>query len=279
VTVFWGDEGAEGPDYAPNAWDVLFLDKLKVPGVSEVRSRCKEKIDEHKKSGGDGASIVRRGLLPVRIEISVKIWTVGQWVLWENVLGRVWRLPGKPGKHDKRAEKAKAESTIPVFLRAGPTTQPTMIYDPATGHFFPSGVPVTLEDPNLVPAIGPKGVPTMIERPPTLSPAEKIDRAGAIEIAHPGLPKGVTHIIIEQVDSPVDAPEKGAKIIRISAIQFVPPSKSSGNSSAKIEGPRLAPEITAAAGKGLLAKNAVPLPPSVTDAVPALLRRGPYGDW
>jgi hypothetical protein len=249
---FWDHEaGFEGPDFSDNPWDVLFLDKQKVPGISDVRCRGIERIDEPKRTGGDGGPIILRGRELCHVEMTVKLWTPSQWIIWQILEAQIWRLPGKPARHDAKAPKT---ATVPVFLQRPTATS--------------SGVPLLLQDPDLVPAVDSKGVPTAVQRVPVPTEAERIQLNGAIEIAHPALRKGVTHVIIKQIDSPIDAPERGAKLIRLQAIQFMKDFKT--NVTKKAQGPRLAAEITAASGER--PKNAPPPKPSETDGVPALLR-------
>lgn len=121
-------------------------------------------------------------------------------------------------------------------------------------------------------------IPPTIRRPEpgktTISADEATKRTGAIEIAHPALLPGVTHVVIKQVDGPVDAPERGAKHVHLVALQYIPRPVTVVNSTRKIEGPKLDPNITQAAAG---AKNTAPSKPSATDGVPALLARPKEG--
>lgn len=104
-------------------------------------------------------------------------------------------------------------------------------------------------------------------RPPG-APVGALDMK-AIKIEHPSCsnpPWSVSSILVEILESPEWTAEKGA-IIRIKAVQYIPPNKANVTRPVAGAGVPLAPEF-----QGQSAASAPPKP-SKTDAVPVLLRR------
>lgn len=88
----------EGALYAPNIWDQVWLAGHKLPGVCSAKGLPTLKIDAKKAGGVDGATITVQGYLPGPIEIESLIWTPDQWSLWQQIIGDIWRIPGKHSK-------------------------------------------------------------------------------------------------------------------------------------------------------------------------------------
>lgn len=96
-TPFWAldTEGFEGPLYAPNPWDTCWVGGLQIPGIIRVAALPTQAADVQQPSDRDGAAIVMRGYTPGPIDIEIVLWTPEQWKVYQDVLGNVWKKPGK----------------------------------------------------------------------------------------------------------------------------------------------------------------------------------------
>lgn len=86
----------EGPLYAPNEWDEVYLGAYLLPGICTVKGTSIVSADVKKPLGVDGATITVRGYMPASVEIEMTLWTPAQWTQWQKILPFVWRPPGKP---------------------------------------------------------------------------------------------------------------------------------------------------------------------------------------
>jgi hypothetical protein len=95
--AFWGrgDQGYEGPLYAPNPHDLVILGGKKLPGKCEVKALPTQEYGREKAPGRDGAAIILQGYLPGPIDIAVLMWTPEQWEVFQDVMDLVWNRPGK----------------------------------------------------------------------------------------------------------------------------------------------------------------------------------------
>jgi hypothetical protein len=96
----------------------------------------------------------------------------------------------------------------------------------------------------------------------TTDARNKVVNKPAVTIAHPSAALyGITSIMIETVGSPEPAPERGARVVRIKAVQYIKPSAKKAERKVAGAGPPIAPEF-------LQARNGRSPPPSTTDVVP-----------
>lgn len=116
---FWSQnlEGFEGPLYAPDPWDTCSLGGLRLPGIIEVSALPTQAADIQQPNDRDGAAIVMRGYLPGPVDIKITIWTPRQWEVYQQVLAKLWKKPGKiaptklpPGKAAALARAGATEA-------------------------------------------------------------------------------------------------------------------------------------------------------------------------
>jgi hypothetical protein len=97
---FWDpviDAGYEGPDYADDRpWKLATLNGIKVPGETDVKCVPKVKIDIPKATNRDGGTAIYRGHQPAKVDLTIRIWTPSQWILFQQLLREIWRWPGAP---------------------------------------------------------------------------------------------------------------------------------------------------------------------------------------
>lgn len=203
---FWdsNESGYEGPDYAENDWDTIFFNGEQWPGVITAECRTTMKIDVKEPSGGDGSVLIERGYRSGTIVITVKLWTPSQWKLFQELLPKVWRPPGKPWS----TEDTKARTMKGIHVSSAPL--------------------------------------------------------GALKIYS---------ILIKDVEGPLMAPEFGARIWRINAVQFF---EGKGDVTRKAKG---AGHTLTKNGQNIKNEVNTSKPPSKTDGLPVTPTSGASGSF
>lgn len=97
VDGFWlaNADGIEGPVTAPNPWDNVWLAGICMPGLCSVKGLPTLAFDKKKGAGVDGATITVNGYLPGPVDIECKMWTPGQWELFQHMAETIWTKPNK----------------------------------------------------------------------------------------------------------------------------------------------------------------------------------------
>lgn len=206
---FWdkNEAGYEGPDYALQPWDTIYLNGEQWPGVITAECRPVLRIDLKKKNGSDGGPLIERGFEHAKVIITVKFWTRGQWDILQQRVEGIWRKPGKPW---------------PVEIKS------------SSGQVTVPGV--------------------------------KVD--------HPALQfLNITKIGIESIESPRPAPEFGAFMVRINAVQDFEGLR---DQTRRRKGSKDFPLTTT---RENIIKNQAGPAPSVTDALPAKPTKGAQGGF
>jgi len=90
--------GGEGPDYAPNPWDLVWLGGRALPGLCTIEGLPTLKIDQKKKGGADSITFTATGYLPGPLNLTCMIWTTSQWSIFQDIAAHVWRKPNKKSK-------------------------------------------------------------------------------------------------------------------------------------------------------------------------------------
>jgi hypothetical protein len=195
---FWdkNEAGYEGPDYALQPWDTIYLNDEQWPGIVTAECRPVMKLDLKKKNGTDGGPLIERGYEHGKVLITVKIWTPAQWTILQERIASIWRKPGKPWPSETKSGNGK----------------------------------VTV-----------KGV--------------KVDHPALLLL-------NIVKIGIIDIESPRDAPEFGAKIIRINAVQDFDAQK---DLTRRHKGAKF--KVTDA--RTNIVKNQAGPAPSATEALPA----------
>lgn len=151
---YWDDNGGgtvlygEGPTFASNPWDCVFLNGNPIPGLCKIKASPTVKFDPKKPGGVDGLTITKQGYLPGPVEIEVVLWTQEQWEFFQSIADEIWIKPRRAG---------------------------------------------TLK---------------------------------AIDISHPGTDLWkIKSVVVQGVSVPEDGPIPQSKVIRIKAVEFLPPGK------------------------------------------------------
>lgn len=90
------DFSIEGPDYVKHPWDLLWLNGIRVPGISEVKCTPTLRLKTNKTVGNDGGPTIEEGHEAAKVDINIKIWTESQWSLLQDLMRDLWRRPGTP---------------------------------------------------------------------------------------------------------------------------------------------------------------------------------------
>lgn len=231
---FWGGQGADGPDYSDQPWDIItfVVDQriFRSPGIAIVKCVPRERIDQQKPNGGDVGTIITRGHDPARVDITIKVWTSSQWDILQELMDALWRKSGGANRQDRTITKPKILFTTAQERQAASLT---------------GGLNTT----------------TVIKT----SDADAT-KAAAISISHPATNMfGIGAIVIESPESI----EIGTDLIgtmRMKAIQYNPPSKK--NVTRKREGAGRVAQVA----EHQQNRNQGGPPPSKTDGLPALPR-------
>jgi hypothetical protein len=232
---FWGGEGADGPDYSEQPWDIItfVVDQrlLQSPGIAVVKCVTKERIDQQKPNGGDVGVAITRGHDPARIDIQIKVWTESQWEKLQELMEALWRKSGGANRQDRTVTRPK------VRFKTAQETQAAALAG---------------------------GNATITERIKT-SDADAT-KAAAISMSHPATNLyGIGAIIIESTES-IDVGADLIGTLRIKAIQYNPPSKK--NVTRKREGAGRVAQVK----EHQINRNQGGPSPSKTDGLPALPR-------
>jgi hypothetical protein len=102
MSISW-DRFSEGYDFfdelrAPD--DILVLDGVEVPGISEVECEATQRLEIAKPTGTDGGTITKRGFEPAVVNITITIFPKHLPDL-EALIDRLWHDPGKPSRQDR----------------------------------------------------------------------------------------------------------------------------------------------------------------------------------
>jgi hypothetical protein len=229
---FWGGEGADGPDYSDQPWDIItfVVDQrlLRSPGIAVVKCVPRERIDQQKPNGGDVGTIITRGHDPARVDIAIKVWTASQWEILQELMDALWRKSGGANRQDR---------TI---------TRPTVQFR-------------TAQERQAAALAGTLSTTQAIKT----SDADAT-KAAAISMSHPATNMyGIGAIVIEIPESI----EIGADLIgtlRIKAIQYNPPTKK--NVTRKREGAGKVAQVA----EHQVNRNQAGPQVSKTDGLPAL---------
>lgn len=84
---------AEGPLYAPNPWDQVWLNWQQLPGVCKATGLPMLGIDKKHSNGVNGLTLTVNGYLPGPLEIESLIWTPQQWAQWQEIIPFIWQKP------------------------------------------------------------------------------------------------------------------------------------------------------------------------------------------
>ncbi len=92
---FWAVEGGQdGADYMDTPWDILFVEGVGVPGITECSGAPSMKADKQSPAGKNGGAPVIHGRKPAEFETSTRIWTPRQWDLWQAMQEVFWPKGG-----------------------------------------------------------------------------------------------------------------------------------------------------------------------------------------
>lgn len=190
---YWDDNGGgtvlygEGPTFAQNPWDVVFLNGDPLPGLCKVKATPTVKFDTKKPGGVDGLTITGQGYLPGPVDIEVVLWTQEQWEFFQAIADKIWIKP-------RRGQSLKA-----------------------------------------------------------------------IDISHPGTDLWkIKSVVVQGVSVPEDGPIPQSKVIRIKAVEFIPPNTKTKTKTVKDKAP--VHKIIQAGSPG--SKNAGGKSPGETDTSP-----------
>jgi hypothetical protein len=84
---------AEGPLYAPNPWDNVWVNWQQLPGICKASGLPTIGIDKKKSNGRNGLTLTVNGYLPGPIEIESLVWTPEQWDKWQEIIPFIWQKP------------------------------------------------------------------------------------------------------------------------------------------------------------------------------------------
>ncbi len=110
---FWVSDtsrGFDGPVYAKNPHETIFIGGLQLPGICKVTALPSQQVDRQKVSGGDGATIIVRGYLPGPVDVECEMWLPSQWEVFQNVQAQIWTKPGKLAGVEKAKGKAAVQA-------------------------------------------------------------------------------------------------------------------------------------------------------------------------
>jgi hypothetical protein len=78
------------------AWDVIYLDDLRVPGLVKVDFKRRHRVDIRRANGVDGQSVTSLGYNGANITVRVRLWTPQQWIDFQRfTIPSVQPRPGK----------------------------------------------------------------------------------------------------------------------------------------------------------------------------------------
>lgn len=264
----WDPFGAEGyviDESQLGPWDILKFDGNRVPGTipeGGIKVTRKMSIKVNKPHGGDGGTVVQNGYEPAEVDITIRVCTKDEWEGLQVILGHYWRFPGKDSKQDRPGQK---RITTPA-----PTAEALQ-------------VPALLQRLTVVDSTQ---VPPLLQRvaldlsvvgsTQTVVQDRAVKSTGAIDVESPyfDFPNKVAAIVLLSVSNPEPGPEKGTRIIRLKAYEYIAASKKSATRKTVGKVAQVAEHQLRTKDA---VKNAASVPPSATDGVPALLRKPASG--
>lgn len=78
-------------------WDTVFFGGQKFPGLARVKSKKQKRIDVKKKKGDSSATMTFVGYGPAEIDVSLSIWTQGQFDSLQALMPIILPKPARPG--------------------------------------------------------------------------------------------------------------------------------------------------------------------------------------
>lgn len=168
-----------------SAWDKMTIAGRDVPGHVVVFGRNTRRVDDPAVAGLDGARLTHLGYDPSEVDITVTLWTPGQWEDWQTDI-----LPLIKPKPTIRA----LNSTIAgANITAGRNSQLS---------------------PNQVPNATTIPLTTVVDNLPS-----------PVDVDHPALAAmGIRSLYFRDIGIPVPGPVVGTKVITLRATEFAPAS-------------------------------------------------------
>lgn len=124
---FWGGASAEGPTFAEDPWDIVFIGGDPLPGLCEVKAMAALEVDKKKTKGSNGVTITIQGLQPQPFEVTVRVWTQDQWDFLQAWIDKFWNEPvNAPPPFTKKKVKTGTDANgAPQFREVRtPTRKP-----------------------------------------------------------------------------------------------------------------------------------------------------------
>lgn len=88
-----------GAELSP--WDIVFINNISLPGISNVEVSGGPKLDPKQSAGKHYATITEQGYKPCDLIITTIFWTPSQWFLWQAVILPMIEPPPDKNKKDK----------------------------------------------------------------------------------------------------------------------------------------------------------------------------------
>lgn len=80
---------------SPEAWDTLYLDNRRVPGLSTVTGKVALRKDTRAIPGKTGARLTTLGYEPAKLHVTVKLWTEEQFQEFQRLMQRLRPIRGR----------------------------------------------------------------------------------------------------------------------------------------------------------------------------------------
>lgn len=143
----WGGDG-DGPTYSTNAWDIVWLGGIPLPGTCDVQpgSITTLKIDQGTATGRNGARLTIKGYDPKDFYVTCEVRPGEQWDRLQDAIQQLWIAP----REKKAVTKSKTKKTAiglnadgsKIFKTETVTTKQQAGFKKAVTIFYPSLVPL-----------------------------------------------------------------------------------------------------------------------------------------